>query len=121
MKIFEVYQEEPESIFTHNGKKYNLNKLFRLVDKIEDNEVPVDQLVWIFEFDDPYNETTRIENADTTIPILVTWLVEDNRSQLVVLDGLHRLAKAASENKLVIPCKYVTNEILDKCKFKNGY
>ena len=117
MRIFELYQEPKGGSFTHNGKDYDLNKLLRLSDDLDEDAIPVDQLDWVLDHDDPENEPERIKKADLTAPILVTWWFNDEgHSQLVVLDGLHRVAKASEEGVDMLPGHYIDADMLAKCE-----
>lgn len=117
MRIFELYQEPKGGSFTHDGKEYDLNKLLRLSDDLDVDQIPVDQLDWVLDHDDPENDPERIEKADLSATILVTWWFnEDGHSQLVVLDGLHRVAKADSEGILMLPGRYIDPEMLEQCE-----
>lgn len=109
MKICEFYQEEPGSSFTHDGKDYLLNPLVKFADKIPIRELPVTDLKWILDVNphDKYYDQ-RVEDADISIPLLVCkW-----NDRYVVLDGLHRLAKAVELNKKVISVKLIGDKLL---------
>ena len=114
--ISELYQEEFGSNFEHNGKKYDLNKLLKLSEHLQTEQISVNKLIWIFKWDNPNDEPKRVKNADLNAPILVTLL----KKQLVVLDGLHRLEKAVENNKKTILSIYIKQDILDKCEIKNA-
>ena len=59
----------------------------------------------------PYH-IKAINNADLDYPIIVA------KSNLDVLDGLHRLAKSVILKRKTINVKYISNDILLKCKIK---
>jgi hypothetical protein len=66
----------------------------------------VNELAWILEWDTP--DPIRIRSADLSAPILVTTWQE----KFVVLDGLHRLAKAVYQSEKYIYGKYIPNEVM---------
>lgn len=119
MRLDELYQEERGGTFRHDGKIYDLNKLLRLVDKTEIVRLLTHQLEWVLEWDEP--DAERIEKADLTTPILVTWWQDNEaerpeKAKLVVLDGLHRLFKARKLGRKTIWGKYVSKDILAQCE-----
>lgn len=102
-----VYQEEPNSTFTHDGQMYDLNYLLRLMADYPIVDIPVDELTWVLEYDFP--DIRRLIAADLEAPVLVTWW-ED---KLVVIDGLHRMAKAMVLGHQTILGKYVPLRVLE--------
>lgn len=61
----------------------------------------------------PY-DFCKIMDADLSYPIIIY----DDNGDLDVLDGLHRLAKSIILKRKTINVKYVSNDILLKCKIK---
>lgn len=110
MKLFELYQEKRSTI-THDGKKYDLNTLFKLTEDSPVVDVDVDDLLWVLEHDTPDND--RVKKADVTKPILVHKMKDD---KLVPIDGLHRLEKARRGKLKMLPAKMVTNKMLDEAE-----
>ena len=108
-----MYQEFEPSTFTHNGKQYDLNIVFKCVDKNKVTKVAVSEITWVL----PYTvvDTNRVEKADLTIPILVTM---DLKNRVTVIDGAHRLTKAVNENIISLPAKWVSKTILKKALIK---
>lgn len=106
----ELYQEEESSIVTHAGNNYSVNKLLQLTQRFGLRKFKVDQLKWVLSGIELDPE--RVSKADPTAPILVTWW----NGQLVVLDGAHRLHKAADTGETYIEGKMVYKDVLDKCK-----
>lgn len=115
MKISEIYQEEPNSLFLHDGNYYDLNKLFILTADLDVKSFPIDKLKWILTTSD-FNNISRINNANIETPILITkWYDKSvNKNRFVVLDGLHRLMNAIIKNRENILIKYVPNDILQQ-------
>lgn len=114
MKLFELYQEEPGGTFTHDGEKYRLNYVLAKADSIDAEDMPVADLKWILgdgkDLDDGGTNYKRVKNADTSIPILITkW-----NGKYVVIDGIHRLAKAVGNELTTISCKLIPNSVLKK-------
>lgn len=101
-----MYQEEPGSTFTHDGREYDLNYLLRCSRLFPITAVPVDELTWVLEYDSP--NVHRLIAADLEAPVLVTlW-----NDKLVVLDGLHRMAKAMVMGRKTIPGRYIPAYVL---------
>ena len=113
-EILERYHENG-STFTHDGEEYDLDKLLSLSDKLPIDDVPIDQLIWVFGHDDPEEDPKRVAKADVTAPILVTWWIPDRtKSRLVVLDGLHRVARAEQLGMKTIPARYIDHDMLQE-------
>lgn len=105
-----AYQEEAGGTVTHDGSKYDLNKLFKLTDKQPKAYFKVKDLEWIIKED----EQDRIDDADLSSPILVTeW-----KNKWVVLDGFHRLLKAVNEKVEELTGRVVSAEQLEQVKVK---
>jgi hypothetical protein len=122
-----VYQENEDDSFTHDGKKYNLNALFRLTYLRDINHIKLSELAWILEYTQHLNKKNeivcnscrkgpsgwhieRVSKADITKPILV---IKDN-SKWVVLDGVHRLEQALNNGITELPAIIVTEEDLKR-------
>ena len=99
--------------FTHDGQLYSLPKLIRIIQKNRIRKFNIKSLLWIFKYDDPrYDEPHRIKTADLKEPIIVTrW-----QNKLVVLDGLHRLAKAYIKGINYLPGRMVFRHELARAK-----
>lgn len=110
MKLWELYQEESDSTVTHNGHTYSVNKLLRYAEDIDVEEFDVADLKWILKHDSL--DLERVKAKQIKHPILVTKLGE----KLVVLDGIHRLAKAFILDRAHIRGKYIDHEILKKSR-----
>ena len=124
----DVYQESEDGSFTHNGKKYSLNKVFKIIHNKSIESVEISELAWILKYcydivdgqkichscrkgPKGWHEE-RIKNANLNIPIIITRSEEG----LVVLDGLHRLERAIQDKVLELPAKYITETELKNCK-----
>lgn len=104
------YQEEKDSTFTHANVEYDLNKVLKEVDADSPITVPVSDLVWILSFGKA--DKDRLEKANYNFPILVhKW-----KGKLAVIDGFHRLRKAANENVKNLKVKIVSDEVLNSAK-----
>lgn len=97
MKLSELYQEEPESTVSNNGKQYQLNTLFKRVENNEIINFKVDELKWILQYTETQPE--RVKNADLSSPILVV----KEAGLYIVIDGAHRLTKAVEDGVKQIP------------------
>ena len=107
MILCEIYQEEPTSTVTHDGGKYSLNKLFKMVDADPVAYFNVSDLDWVL-------KESRVSDADLNAPMLITvW-----NHKYVVLDGEHRLRKAIKEKVLQVPGRFVSPDQLEKAKIK---
>lgn len=113
MKNLLEYREAGLSTFDHQGHRYNLNKLFDQMEGSQIVDFLVDDLKWVLEYDDADPE--RVAKADITCPILVTQTEEVGEMKLVVVDGLHRLAKAVEEGIETLPGRFVLPENLEDC------
>lgn len=106
------YREGPDSTATHDGKLYQLDTIFKLSALVPIKEFPIKELAWVLDYDTPNPE--RVEIADITAPIIVTpW--ED---KWVVIDGLHRLAKALELGLPTLPAKIIHRVILAIAEIK---
>lgn len=112
MKLFEVYQEEdgPTDGAFHDGNLYSVNKLVELTQDTPVQQISVADLMWHLPYDGMNND--RMSAADLSVPILVTMM----QGKYVVLDGAHRLTKAATTGVDTIPAKLVTKEMLQQAK-----
>lgn len=107
LKLLEYYHERNDSTFSHDGKEYRLNIVFKLTDNEPIKMYPVDKMKWILK----YKEEAR-PHIDISKPILVTkW-----HGLLVVLDGWHRLKKAVKIGKKELPGRMVTPEVLKQAR-----
>ena len=110
--LSELYNEPVDSTVSDNGSEYDLNGLLSATLGMQVQEIPLSVLTWIFQWDDPNQEPERVESADINAPLLVT----KENGKLVVLDGLHRLAKAKRENRPTVKVIFVSSDILQHYK-----
>jgi len=109
MKLFELYQETKGGSFTHDKQKYDINTVFRLVDKNPVSYFKVADIEWILAED---NDAARVKSADLNAPLLMTiW-----KRKWVVLDGVHRLQKAIDMEVEYLPGRIVSQEQLEESK-----
>lgn len=122
MRISELYQEPKGGTFTHDDATYDLNALLRVTDDSEIHDIPLDELEWVFDYDNPGAEYDRVESADLNAPIIVTWWRDDDDGdhKLVVLDGLHRIAKASENGLEYVKGIYVDAPELERCRLNEG-
>lgn len=115
MRLYELYQESQGSVFTHDGQKYDLNALLIVTEHFEVHDVPVSEVIWVLEWDEA--DPARVAKANIQKPILVTWWKDEDADdhKLVVLDGLHRIAKAQQSDLEYISARYVEAEDLKPC------
>lgn len=108
--VTEIYAEPDDSTFTDNGFEYDLNGLLSATLGMPTQQFSVSALKWIFKWDNPSHDLSRVNAADLNTPILVA----REGNQLVTLDGLHRVAKAAAEHRPSITGILVPDEILSR-------
>jgi hypothetical protein len=109
MRLTELYQETPGDSFTHDGVKYDINKVFKAVDKDPVVYFNVADLEWML---DEASDEERTVDADLTAPILCAlW-----KHKWAVIDGFHRLQKAHAEKVKQLPGKVVMQDVLSKYK-----
>ena len=128
--------KQVQKVFRDHGT-YDVNKLWNKTKNIKTNKIDLDKIIHNLDIDlwttfvngkekyitpkqvikNPYvspQDFCKIINADLSYPIII---YEDN-GYLDVLDGLHRLAKSVILKRKTIKVKYVSNDILLKCKIK---
>ncbi len=116
---------------------YDVNKLWNKTQNIKTNRIYLDKIIHNLDkvlwtifikgkekyvtpnqvIKNPYvspNDFCKIINADLSYPIIIY----DDNGDLDVLDGLHRLAKSVLLKRKTINVKYISNDILLKCKIK---
>lgn len=104
-KFTESYREN-DSTFGHEGNEYDLNKIFDYVEMMPLVYINVDELDWILQYTDVYQD--RIESADIEVPIII---IRYN-DEWVVVDGVHRLSKMKSMDIRVAPTKIIPSEFI---------
>jgi len=105
-----VYSEGADSLLTHNGATYQLDKLFELTRDLPVVRFPLDKLKWNVDSGTP--DPDRVDKADPSVPILVTH--ENGRD--IILDGLHRSTKALRAGETSIPTRIVPADLLAQAK-----
>lgn len=112
----DVYQESGSSTFTHNDNNYDVNKILRLSKDLPIKKFNVNDLKWIIDNTevDEENNLKRIEKADLTTPILVSYI----NNKPTILDGIHRLKKAIQNGNNEIIGKEVPIDILEQSKIE---
>lgn len=110
----EEYSEGNDSTFTHHGVEYGIDKLHAVLkeEKVSPNTVfKVEDLKWIL--DHGVSEPNRVNNADTSTPIIVT----KESNTLYVIDGFHRLSRAVKDGKEELKGYLITDKkLLDAAK-----
>lgn len=112
--ITRFYQEQ-NSTFKSNSNVYNLNYIFKAVEDEPVEQIAIIDLIWILKHVD-YLDPDRVQKADVSIPILVT----KYRNKELVVDGLHRLAKAVNSRMKDLPYKRVSKEVFEASKIKSS-
>lgn len=112
--ITRLYQEHG-SQFESNSNCYNLNYIFKAVKDEPVEYIDISELMWVMKHVDDL-DPSRIKNADVTIPILVT----KYRNKELVVDGLHRLAKALQSRMKQLPYKRVSEEVFEASRIKSS-
>ncbi len=109
-KVAGVYREGGESVFASGGRRYRLDDILAQVETDPVRRFEVTALSWILET--VYPDEGRVEAADVTVPILVT----EEAGRWLVVDGLHRLARAVGLGLETLPGRYVAPEVLEKAR-----
>lgn len=108
------YQEDSNSIFLSDGKRYLLNAILLITDNKPIREVPIDDLKWVLEFD-KVSDQHRIDSTDTDIPIIVT----QHGNKVLIVDGAHRLKKIIQlDEHDTMQVKWITVQELARCEIK---
>lgn len=105
-----LYQEEDDSTFTHYGKEYSLNILFKETANNPISTIEFDKVKWIL--NGTHLDSERVKRTDVNVPILVIYNPEEKL--WIVLDGTHRVKRAEQLKKKELPCKIVKEEQLVK-------
>lgn len=115
MRLFEIYREDSNSTFTHDGKKYDINLLFKLADHLEPEQYRVSDMTWVLKYDPTAPST--FDNIDINIPLLITMWFDElvGAWRHVVIDGLHRLKKAQVNRVSHLYCKMIPSDMLAQC------
>lgn len=118
MRLFEIYQEEKSSTFVHDGKTYDINKLFKLADHIKPELYRVSDLIWVLNYDMP--EAGSDDDININIPILITMWYDDSVKawRHTTIDGMHRLDKARRGKVSHLPGRMIPADLLNMCEIK---
>lgn len=106
------YKEGIESTFTHFGNEYRVDDLIGLANDKRETALKIKDLDWVFVYSQP--DPKRVKKASLEFPIIVVKDEVDGEMKYIVLDGLHRLARAKSEGRSYVICKVVTKEEIEK-------
>jgi len=90
--------------FTHEGKRYDLDRALGLADQTRTRRFHIKDLAWVLKYDKP--DPVRVQAADLKAPVLVT----QGKYGLTVVDGIHRLAKASERGRKTLPGRLITLE-----------
>ena len=71
-----LYQEEDDSTFTHYGKEYSLNVLFKETVNNPISTIEFDKVKWIL--NGTHLDPERVKRADVIVPILVFIIQKKN-------------------------------------------
>ena len=119
-------------VFVDNGISYDINLLEKSAKDIEVIDFPIEKLisqlkdnVWsqgehklspfeVLKNKEKYKENWKgIEGCSLDDPILI------KKSDLIIIDGFHRLCKALLEKSKTIKSKLIDKELLEKSKIDN--
>lgn len=106
LKRFNETYKEKNSTFGHDGKEYNLNKIFDYIETIPVVSINVSELDWILKYTNIYKK--RVKQADIEVPIIIV----KHDDQWVVVDGVHRLSKLKMLKHKVAQVKIIPNEFI---------
>lgn len=107
--------QEYKSFAVSNGNTYDVNDLLAHTKDQKHFQSRISDLDWVLAHATPTKK--RLEAADITKPVIVT----KENGKWVVLDGLHRLAKAKSLGKYSIPSKVISPKDLESLRMSNPY
>ncbi len=106
------YKEGKDSTFSSGGKEYSVDLMIERSESIKTKKVAVKSLKWILKYDNP--EENRIRKADIKVPILII----KYGKKLLVVDGLHRLAKAIEDGLEYLPAKLLSKKDMAASEIK---
>jgi hypothetical protein len=112
------YQEEKGGTFESEGVRYDLNLILRRTSGMATRSFKVSSLRWILKSEILKSEEDerRVDGADLGTPILVCRIGRQD----VVVDGVHRLAKAVREGRGEILGITVPEEVMDEAELGPG-
>lgn len=108
------YQEGPDSTFGHNGVQYRLDPLFAATRRKLTRSIPIHKLDWVLEH--VKLDPDRVDAADCLYPALAYFDDNLDSGRWVIVDGVHRLAKAVRTGRRFLNVKYVTQAELLKAR-----
>lgn len=98
--------KERGSTFGHEGKEYDLNKIFDYVETMPVIPININLLDWVLKYTSISKK--RIKSSDTSVPIIVTRYGEE----WVIVDGVHRLSKLKKNGYKIAAAKIIPWEFL---------
>ena len=115
--FLEMYSEPEDSTFGHEGHTYDLNGVLSATLGMPVKHLRVAELKWVLKYD-PISAQgeegqARVDSADLGAPLLVIKDPQEG-NKWVVIDGLHRLAKAVNLGLEALPCIIVTQDLIDR-------
>ncbi|AXH72475.1 MAG: NUDIX hydrolase [Caudoviricetes sp.] len=112
--LFE-YKEDEDGYFESDNVKYDINKIFTLSENLPVLYSEVSLLDWILEYDNP--DISDRNDIDYDIPILITYY---NITELLVVDGVHRLKKCIQDGNTQIKIKFLPEYVMKSSIIKKG-
>lgn len=107
------YTEGPGSVFEQDGVKYSVDKMLAVVKDWPPSYYSISAFDW---FATPTElsklDPHRVQNASLDYPVIVA----PYKGRFVVVDGMHRLAKAKLLKKQQIKAKFISESELESCK-----
>lgn len=107
-----IYQEK-DSYFSHNGKKYDLNAIFKIVHNKPNKKIDLNKLDWILDY--VKLDPKRVEKASLIYPIIFV----KEKDKYIIVDGIHRFKKWLNKfHNIPILAKQITQKELKKALVK---
>lgn len=101
-------------VFIHDGRKYDLRKLRKIMSARPQANYYVSQLKWILAENPPSKrDYIRAKNTHLSVPVFIA---QTKDGKLVPVDGYHRLLKCVEEGRSEIVGKRVRVEDLLQCE-----
>ena len=110
------YQEGQESTAGSEGKLYQLDTLFKLVENRKPTTIKVSDLQWVLKYTE-VDEKRIASIIDLSTPLLV--YKSEKTGQYITLDGAHRLTKAVREKVKELPVYFLSHQDLKKAEISN--
>lgn len=108
----------PMSLINHNGILYKLDRIFELSIDLPVTNMPLDGLRWMRDaYPGSPDDIDKENKADLSVPIIVT----PQNGEYIIIDGMHRVAKALKNGETTIKTRIIFHDILVQSKLGGQY